>query len=90
MHAIMEPHQHAVVKNLSHLGHVWGYASHKPMVLTTSLMVSVGNIPPLGMKRYPLPLVAFNFFSCVNLEQQECCVIFCDFLGFVWTFLCIN
>ena len=51
---------------------------------------SVGNVPPLGMKRYPLPLIAFNFFSCVNIEQQECCAIFCDFSGFVWTFLCIN
>ena len=47
---------------------------------------SVGNVPPLGMKRYPLPLIAFKFFSHVNIEQQECCVIFCDFSGFVWTF----
>ena len=51
---------------------------------------SVGNVPPLGTKRYPLPLIAFNFFSRVNIEQQECCVNFCDFSGFVWTFLCIN
>ena len=51
---------------------------------------SVGNVPPLGTKWYPLPLIAFNFFYNVNIEQQECCVNFCDFLGFVWTFLCIN
>ena len=50
---------------------------------------SVVNIPPLGTKRYPLPLIAF-FFSRVNIEQQECCVNFCDFSGFVWTFVCIN
>ena len=50
----------------------------------------VGNVPPLGTKRYPLPLIAFNFFSRVNIKQQECCVKFCDFSGFVWTFLCIN
>ena len=50
---------------------------------------SVGNVPPLGTKRYPLPLIAFNFFSRVNIEQQECCVNFCDFLGFIWTVLCI-
>ena len=43
-----------------------------------------------GTKRYPLPLIALKFFSCVNIEQQECCVNFCDFSGFVWTFLCIN
>ena len=32
----------------------------------------------------------FQIFSHVNIEQQECCVIFCDFSGFVWTFLCIH
>ena len=51
---------------------------------------SVGNVPPLGTKQYPLPLIAFNFFSRVNIEQQECCENFCDFSGFVWIFLCIN
>ena len=89
-HAIMERHQHAVVNFLSHLGQVWVYASHKPELLTTSMMVSVGNVPPLGTKQYPLPLIAFKYFSRVNIEQQECCVNFCDFSGFVWTFLCIN
>src|SRR3990170_403650 len=89
-HAIMERHQHAVVKNLSHLGRVWVYASHKPELLTTSMMVSIGNVPPLGTKRYPLSLIAFKIFSCVNIEQQEYCVNFCDFLGFIWTLLCIN
>ena len=51
---------------------------------------SVGDVPPLGTKRYPLPLITYKFFSCVNIEQQECCVNFCDFSGFVWKFLCIN
>ena len=51
---------------------------------------SARNVPPLGMKRYPLPLIAFKFFSRVNIEQQECCVNFCDFSGFFWIFLCIN
>ena len=75
-HAIMERHQHAVVQILSHLGQVWVYASHKPELLTTSMMVSVGNVPPLGTKGYPLPLIASKFFSRVNIEQQECCVSF--------------
>ena len=57
-HATMERHQHAVVHILSHLGQVWEYASHKPELLTTSTMVSVGNVPPLGTKRYPLPVIA--------------------------------
>ena len=60
----MELHQHAVVKILSHLGQVWVYASHKPELLTTSMMVSVRNVAPLGMKKYPLPLIAFKIFSC--------------------------
>ena len=32
----------------------------------------------------------FQIFSSVNIEQQECCVNFCDFSGFVWTYLCIS
>ena len=32
----------------------------------------------------------FQKISRVNIEQQECCVNFWDFSGFVWTFLCIN
>ena len=31
----------------------------------------------------------FQKISSLNIEQQECCVNFCDFSGFVWTFLCI-
>ena len=87
---VMERYQHGVVKFLSHLGQVWVYASHKPELLTTSMMVSIGNVPPLGTGRYQLPLIAYKKNSCVNIEQQECCVNFCDFSGFVWTFLCIN
>ena len=78
-HAIMERHQHAVVNFLSHLGQVWLYDSHKPELLTTSVMVSVGNVPPLGTNRYPLPLLDFKFVSRLNVEQQECCVNSCDF-----------
>ena len=32
----------------------------------------------------------FQKISSVNIEQQECCVEFWNFLGFVWTFLYIN
>ena len=32
----------------------------------------------------------FQKNSSVNIEQQECCVQFWNFSGFVWTFLCIN
>ena len=86
----MERHQHAVVEILSHLGQVWVYASHKPELLTTSMMVFGRERPTFGTKWYPLPLIAFKFFSRVNIEQHECCVNFGDFSRFVWTFLCIN
>ena len=86
----MERHQHAVVNFLSHLGQVWIFASDKSELLKQAWWFSVGNVPPLGTKQYPLPLIAFNFFSRVKIEQQECCVNFCDFSGFVCTFLCIN
>ena len=39
-HAIMERYQHVVINFLSYLGQVWVYASHKPELLTTSMMVS--------------------------------------------------
>ena len=42
---------------------------------------SVRNVPPLWTKWYPLPLIALNFFSHVNIEQQECCVNVWDFWG---------
>ena len=32
----------------------------------------------------------FQKISSVNIEQQECCVIFCDFSGFVWTFYALT
>ena len=73
---------------------IWGRFGY--MLLTNrsfsqqAWWISVGNVPPLGTKWYPLPLIAFKKFSRVNIEQQECCVNFCDFSGFVWTFLCIK
>ena len=86
----MERHQHAVVKNLSHLGQVWEYASHKPELLTTSLMVFDRDRPTIGDETISIASYCFRKFSHVNIEQQECCVNFCDFSGFVWTFLFIN
>ena len=32
----------------------------------------------------------FQKISSANIEQQECCVKFWNFLGSVWTFLYIN
>ena len=46
--------------------------------------------PTFGDETISLAPYCFQIFCRVNIEQQECCVNFCDFLGFVWTFLCIN
>src|SRR3954469_9315908 len=86
----MERHQHVVVKFLSHLGQVWVYASHKPELLTTSMMVFSRERPAFVDETISIASYCFQIFSRVNIEQQECCVNFCDFSGFVWTFLCMN
>ena len=86
----MERHQHAVVKKLSNLGQVWVYASHKPELLTTSMMVFDWERPTIRDETISIASYCFQIFSRVNIEQQECCVNLCDFSGFVWTFLCIN
>ena len=86
----MERHQHAVVQILSHLGQVWVYASHKPELLTTSMMVFGRERPTFGDETISIASYCFQKNSRVNIEQKECCVNFCDFSGFVWTFLCIN
>ena len=85
----MERHQHVVVRILSHMGQVWVYASHKPELLTTSMVV-LRECPTFGDETISIASYCFQIFSSVNIEQQECCVIFCHFSGFVWTFLYIN
>ena len=40
--------RHAMVKNLSHLGQVWVYASHKPELLTTCMMLFGRERPTFG------------------------------------------
>ena len=86
----MERHEHAVVQILSHLGQVWVYASHKPELVTTSMMVFGSERPTFGDETISIASYCFQIFSRVNVEQEECCVNCCDFAGFVWTFLCIN
>ena len=46
--------------------------------------------PTFGNEMISATSYYFQFFSRVNIEQQECCVNFCDFWGFIWTFLCIK
>ena len=82
----MERHQHAVVKFLSHLGQVWVDASHKPELLTTSMMVFGRERPIFGDKMISIASYCFQKISSVNIEQQECCVQSWNFSGFVWPF----
>ena len=77
----MERHQHAMVKNLSHLGQVWVYASHKPEILTTSMMVFGKERPTFGDETMSIASYCFQNISRVNIEQQECCVHFLIFQG---------
>ena len=43
-----------------------------------------------GDKTMSVASYCFQKNSSVNIEQQECCVQFWNFSGFVWTFLYIN
>ena len=72
----MERHQHAVVQILSHLGQVWVYASHKPELLPTTMMVFGRERPTFRDETISIASYCFEFFSRVDIEQQECCVIF--------------
>ena len=86
-HANMEWHQYAVVQNLSHLGQVWVWATHKPELLTTSMMVFGRERPTFGDETVSIASYSFQIYlSC----QHRTTGVLCDFLGFVWTFLCIN
>ena len=86
----MERYQHAVVQILSHLGQVWVYASHKLELLTTSMMVFDRERPTFGDETISIASYWFQKFSSVNIEQQECCVNFCDIFGVRLDILCIN
>ena len=77
----MERHQHAVVQILSHLGQVWVYASHKPELLTTSMMVFGRERPTFGDKTIFIASYCFQICSRVNIEQQDYCVNFCGLFG---------
>ena len=46
--------------------------------------------PTFGDETISIASYCFQKNSRVKIEQQECCVNFWDFSGFVWAFLCIN
>ena len=76
-HGVMAWHQHAAVQILSHLGHVWVYASHKPELLTTSMMVFGRERPTFGDETISIASYCFQiFFSC----QHRTTGVLCEFL----------
>ena len=62
----MERHEHAVVQMLSHLGQVWVYASHKPELLTTSMMVFGREHPTFGDEMISIASYCFQVFFLVS------------------------
>ena len=66
---------------LTHLGQVWVYASHKPELLTTSMIVFGRERPIFVDETISIASYCFRIYSRVNIEQQKFCVIFCDFWG---------
>ena len=68
-----------VVQILSHLGQVWVYAAQKPELLTTSMMVFGRERPTFVDETIAIASYCFQKNSRVNIEQQECCVIFLFF-----------
>ena len=75
----MERHQHAVIEILRHLGWIWVYASHKPELLTTSMMVFGRERPTFGDEIISIASYCFQFFfSC----QHRTTGVLCEFLWF--------
>ena len=56
----------------------------KPGILSTSLVVLRGNVPPLSVKRYTLP--PLEFLNKGNIELHECPVKFGNYSMFVCRF----
>ena len=80
----MEQQQHAVVQILSHLGKVWVYASHKPELLTTSMMVFGRERPTFVDETISIASYCFQIFlSCQHRTIGVLFDFFCDFSGFV-------
>ena len=77
----MDRHQHDLVHILSQLAQVRVYASQKPELLTTSMMVFGRECPTFGDEMISIASYCFQKISRVNIEQQECCVIFRGLFG---------
>ena len=86
----MERHQHAVVQIMSHFGAGLGICFSQTRASHNKHDGFGREHPTFGDETISIASYCFQIFSHVNIEQQDCCVNFCDFSGFVWTLLCIN
>ena len=78
----MERHEHDVVKILSYFGKVWVYASHKPELLTTSMMVFGRERPTFGDETISIASYCFQVFFLVSTKNNMSIVrIFVIFQG---------
>ena len=84
----MERHQPVVVQILSHLGQVWVYASHKPELLTTSMMFFGRQCPTFGEETISIASCCFqknlsvmvrgsfgHFYTLTGFSKHFMCII---------------
>ena len=75
-HAIMERHQHAVVKNLSHLGTGLGISFSQTRASHNKRDGFGTERATFGDETISVASYCFQQISSFNIEQQECCVYF--------------
>ena len=86
----MERHKHVVVQILSHLEQVWVYASHKPELLTTSMMVFGRERPTCGDENISIASYCFQFFFSCQHRTTGVLYQFLWFFGVRLDILCIS
>ena len=77
----MERHQHAVVKILSHFGAGLGISFPQTRASHNKRDGFGRERATFGDETISIASYCFQKISHVSIEQQECCVIFCDFWG---------
>ena len=79
----MEWHQHAVVKKIVPFGAGLGIRFSQTRASHNKHDGFGRERPTFGDETISIASYCFPKISHVNIEQQECCVNFWDFLGFV-------
>ena len=77
----MERHQHDVVKKFVPFGAGLGISFSQTRASHNKPDSFGRERPTFGDEMISAASYCFQIFSSVNIEQQECCVNFCDFRG---------